>query len=159
MKPQTSYTQVGYFMIISMIAGFIILIASFFFAKIENPNERWLFLVAALLMAIPMFIFYKLRIEIDDYKITMIIGSGLIKKEYQLNEIKSCIPVKNSIFTGIGIRKIPHGWLYNVNGNKAIELAFNGKSSKIRIGCNQPDEVCRDIIERMNRLAERKHQY
>lgn len=159
MKAQTSYSQTGYFLIAAMIAGFLILIASFFFAETENPYEQWFFLLAALLMVVPLMLFYKLTIDIDDIKITMFFGSGLIKKEYLISEIKSCIPVKNSIFYGYGIRKIPHGWLYNVQGIKGIELTFKNRNQKIRIGCKEPDVVCRDIIDRINHLAVRKNRF
>jgi hypothetical protein len=155
MKPQKTYTQIGYFLIISIIVGFLILIASFIFAEPEKPNERWLFLLSAFLLALPMLAFYKLDVIIDDYKVTLIMGIGIFKKEFNLNEIISCVPVKNSIFYGIGIRRIPHGWLYNVNGRKAIELTFKDRKNKIRIGADRPDEVCRDIIDRLNRIAER----
>jgi hypothetical protein len=71
----------------------------------------------------------------------------LIKKKYSLDEIKSCKPVKNSPLTGFGIRMISNGWLYNVSGLGAIELAFKNKKSIVRIGTDNPEIVSKTINE------------
>lgn len=36
---------------------------------------------------------------------------------------------------------LPSGWLFNVSGLKAIELRFKHKTSVVRIGTNNPDEI------------------
>jgi hypothetical protein len=56
-------------------------------------------------------------------------------------DIQSCKAVRNNPLSGIGIRMIPGGWLYNVSGLKAIELTFKNKKSKVRIGTDKPGEI------------------
>jgi len=68
-------------------------------------------------------------------------GIGLITREYELSQIKSCKPVRNSPFDGIGIRKIQGGWLYNVTGTEALEISFKNKKQIVRIGTNKSEEV------------------
>jgi hypothetical protein len=69
------------------------------------------------------------------------LGIGLISKSYKIEDLSSCIPITNSAINGIGIRKLPGGWLFNVSGQKAIEIRFKHKTSVIRIGTNNPDEI------------------
>lgn len=52
-----------------------------------------------------LLIFYKLTIIIDDTHLTFIMGIGLIRKSYFLPDIERCIPVRNSVWWGIGIRR------------------------------------------------------
>ena len=93
-----------------------------------------------------LLFFYKLTICIDSKKVSFQLGVGWFGRSYPLSEIKSCKPVRNSIFYGIGIRLIPGGWLYNVSGFKAIELKFHNRRKVVRIGTDKPEEVA-DLVE------------
>lgn len=62
-----------------------------------------------------------------------------------ISDIQSCKSVHNNPIYGIGIRKIPKGWLYNVSGLRAIELSFKNQKSIVRIGTNQPDKIAEEI--------------
>ena len=72
-------------------------------------------------------------------------GMGLIKKTYQLSDIKSCTPIKNNIINGWGIRRILGGWLYNVSGFQAIEIRFKNNPKVIRIGTDKPEEIVEEV--------------
>jgi len=98
-----------------------------------------------LIFLVCLLIFYKLTISVDENYVGFCLGTGLIKKKYPVSEIKSCRAVKNSPFTGIGIRKISNGWLYNVSGLNAIELTFRNNDSVLRIGTDKPDEISQII--------------
>jgi len=102
----------------------------------------------ALIMIICLLIFYKLTIYIDNANLRFKLGIGLISKKYLISDIKSCKPVRNNPLSGIGIRKIPGGWLYNVSGLNAIELTFKNQKSIVRVGTNQPDDIA-EVISRM----------
>jgi hypothetical protein len=102
----------------------------------------------ALTFFICLLVFYKLTITIDTTHLSFSFGIGLFSKKYFITDIKSCKPVKNNPFYGIGIRLIPDGWLYNVSGLQAIELTFRNRKSKIRIGTNRPEEIA-SLINKM----------
>jgi hypothetical protein len=52
--------------------------------------------------------------------------------------------VRNRWYYGWGIRITPRGWLYNVSGLDAVELALkNGKC--VRIGSDEPHALARAI--------------
>lgn len=104
----------------------------------------------ALIMIICLLIFYKLTIYIDGTYIRFKLGIGLIAKKFLISDIQICKSVRNNPLSGIGIRKIPKGWLYNVSGLKSIELTFKNQKSIVRIGTNQPDEIS-EVINRMIR--------
>jgi len=113
------------------------------------PALVLLFVIVTFLVC--LLIFYKLTIEIDDTHLSFRLGTGLINKKYALKDIESCVPVKNSAIYGVGIRMIPDGWLYNVSGQYAVELAFKNKKSKIRIGTDKPEEVAETINKLLNK--------
>jgi hypothetical protein len=92
-------------------------------------------------MAICLLIFYKLTIYLNDSSISFKLGIGLITRKYMVTDIQSCKAVRNDPLTGIGIRIIAGGWLYNVSGLNAIELTFKNQKSKVRIGTDKPDEI------------------
>jgi hypothetical protein len=77
-------------------------------------------------------------------------GIGLVSRKYRIEEIKSCKAVKNPILAGVGIRLISNGWLYNVSGSYAVELAFKNRKSIVRIGTDQPEKVAEEINRLIN---------
>ena len=80
----------------------------------------------------------------------------MIGKSYNLSEIESCKPVKNSFLYGWGFHKIPKGWLYNVSGFNAVELIFKNTGKRIRIGTNKPDEITEIITGLMNLYSDQE---
>jgi hypothetical protein len=98
-----------------------------------------------LCLIVGLLFFYKLTIIINNEYVSFKFGFGWYGKNYKISEIKSCKPVRNSFLYGIGIRKIYNGWLYNVSGLSAIELAFKNKKGVVRIGTNKPNDIAQYI--------------
>jgi len=142
------FTQFGTFSVITMLPILFIILIMIFTIGLKDPVQGSIFIFVGVTFLICLLLFYKLTICIDDTFITISLGIGLITKKYPLSDIKSCKPVRNSPFYGIGIRMIPNGWLYNVSGLGAIELTFKNKKSVIRIGSNDPGNVS-GIISRI----------
>lgn len=120
-------------------------------ADIHGP-ETFIFMIVDLTLLTALLIFYKLTILIDNTTLSFKMGIGLIGKSYKISDIKSCTPVRNSLFLGFGIKMLWNGWLYNVSGLQAIELHFYSKDSIVRIGTNQPDEISKVV----NALLEKR---
>jgi len=93
------------------------------------------------LMLVCVLTFYKIVIEVGENQISFKLGIGLLKRTYQINDLTSCTPVRCSLMSGFGIRRIANGWLYNISGLDAIELRFEDKRNIIRIGTNKSDEI------------------
>jgi hypothetical protein len=134
-------------MIPILIFSLIILIISGFEDMILVSTFGFL----ALTMVICLLIFYKLTIYLSDTSISFKLGIGLITRKYLIAEIQSCKAVRNDPLSGIGIRMIPGGWLYNVSGLRAVELTFKNKKSKVRIGTDKPDEIT-EILSKMIKI-------
>ncbi len=119
---------------------FIVIILSVAVLVLYNdPDFRSNILTMAIL-AILLLMFYKLTIEVTDEVIKFSFGIGVIKGSYKLSEVKNCKSLKYTPL-GWGIRYRPGVILYNVSGNKAIELEIKDKKRKVWIGTNSPDEL------------------
>lgn len=104
----------------------------------------------ALSLIICLLTFFKITITIDEEYISFSLGIGIVRKKYPLHTIANCKPVLNSVFTGIGIRMLTNGWLYNVSGRKAVELSFRDRKHVVRIGTDKPEAVAAEISRRLN---------
>jgi hypothetical protein len=133
------HTQFGYIMVGLNMAVFLIVVL-FMPHRLPWPV---LPLVVAVLVLITL-VFGWLTVAIRQGRLTLRFGIGLIRKSFPISEIRSCRPVRNSWAYGWGIRMTPHGWLYNVSGLDAVEIALaDGK--KVRVGTDEPDALCRAI--------------
>lgn len=143
-----TYTQTGTFSIVVFLSVTVFSIVMLLISGFDEPVHVVVIGFVILTMAICLLIFYKLTITIDDTHLSFKMGIGLIRKSYPLSDIESCIPVRNSLLWGIGIRMIPAGWLYNVSGLYAIELTFKGSKKKVRIGSDQAEEIAGIVTEK-----------
>ncbi len=91
-------------------------------------------LVAALGM------FCCLTVEIDGRQLRCFFGPGLIRRTIAVHEIVSAQPVRNRWYCGWGIRMTSTGWMFNVSGLDAVELAL-ASGSRFRIGTDRPIEM------------------
>jgi hypothetical protein len=145
---QKKYTQFGTFSVIALGSALIFCIAIMIIIGFNDLAPVGIMGFVVLTLLICLLIFYKLIKTIDDTYISFSLGTGLIAKKYLISDIKSCNSVSNNLIYGIGIRKIPGGWLYNVTGLRAIEIKFKNSKSIVRIGTNHPDEIA-EIISKM----------
>lgn len=137
-----SHTQIGYLMMI--IIGAIIIIG---LSAIQSSETALLGLI--LVMIAVLALFHSLTVLIDDEKIEVKFGFGIIRKSFPIKMITSCRAVKNPWYYGWGIRYIPGGWLFNVSGYDAIEIIMNNKK-RYRIGTDEPEELERIINDIIN---------
>ena len=139
------YTQFGTFSVIVLCSALIFCVVIMIFAGFSGsaPTVAVGFVIITLLLC--LLIFYKLTVTIDDTYLRFSMGIGLVSKKYLISDIESCRPVSNSIIYGVGIRKIPKGWLFNVSGIKAVEIKLKNSKSIVRIGTDRPDEIAETI--------------
>jgi len=147
------YTQFGAFTVIALSSALIFCIVIMIITGLNDLAPIGIMGFVVMTLLICLLIFYKLTITIDDTYIRFSLGTGLIAKKYLISDIQSCKSVSNNLIYGIGIRKIPKGWLYNVTGLKAIEIKFKNSKSIVRIGTNHPDEIA-EIISKMIKIGQ-----
>ena len=125
-------TQFGwiFFIVIVIIAGVVIY---------QNQNLQAT-IILLMICVILLLLFYKLTITVSEEYVKFSFGIGLIKGKYNLKDIARCQPI-HYIPLGWGIRLRPGVILFNVSGNKAIELEIKNKNRKVWIGTNVPQEI------------------
>ena len=96
-------------------------------------------------------LFYGMTTKIDDERIVISLGIGLIKETIEINEIRSMDIVKNPWYVGWGVRLIPNGTLYNAAGLESLELKFKGTKEVIRIGTKNPTQLRSEISRRLTK--------
>jgi hypothetical protein len=96
-------------------------------------------LVAAILL-VTLILFASLTVEVTDTEVRLSFGLGVIRKSFQVDEIRDVSVVKNPWYYGWGIHMTPHGWLFNVAGPDAVELTFDS-GNKVRIGSDEPSRL------------------
>ena len=129
------HTQVGYLIIVVMVAVMVMI-----GIILANAGIDWIAIGVLILIAVLLVLFSSLTVVIWEEELEVRFGPGLIHKRFKLNEIESCRAVKNHWYNGWGIRLIPHGILYNVSGFHAVEIKLR-TGKQYRIGTDVPQEL------------------
>ena len=136
------HTQFGTVIVITTVA--VMSLAAAWLAG--TATIAWLILGSLVVL---LALFFSLTVEIDAEHLRIRFGIGLIRKRFPLDQIDTCRPVRNSWIYGWGIRLTPHGWLYNVSGQEAVELKM--KSGKTcRIGTDEPEVLAAALQEALD---------
>ena len=102
-------------------------------------------LVLAAVFALLLALFYRLETRVEDTHLRLRFGVGIVSLSFPLSDIRSCQPVENKWYHGWGIHLTPNGWLYNIRGLSAVELAFSD-GHLCRVGTDDPAGLCRAIV-------------
>ena len=119
-----------------------VLVGSIAFIAIQSAQVGWhpvTVAVTAILLAC-LALFHSLTVEVSGERLALRFGVGLVVRRIPLAEIRGAAPVRNPWYYGWGVRLTPHGWLYNVSGLDAVELALAG-GRRVRIGTDRPREL------------------
>lgn len=106
--------------------------------------SNWIALTVFGMLVICAILFASLTVTVNNNFVEIRFGVGVVRRKFTLEEIKSCAVVRNRWWYGWGIRKISKGWLFNVSGLDAVELAMrNGRV--YRIGTDEPQKLSETI--------------
>jgi hypothetical protein len=145
------HTQFGTAVVVSLLIGIgvTVLLST---QSGPSPVLYWIVTPVLIILAVCIFLFFSLTVEIDEEMLRFRFGIGLIRKSIPLGQIVSAEPVRNRWIYGWGIHMTPHGWLYNVSGMMAVQVTLtNGKS--LRIGTDEPQRLA-DAINRAREKAQ-----
>lgn len=93
-----------------------------------------------LVLLLCAFLFWKLTIKIDNEKLRVSFGPGLVRKTVPVADIVACESIRTRWWWGWGIHLTPYGWLYNVAGFDAVVITMrNGR--RFCLGTDQPAEL------------------
>ena len=139
MSTSYSHSQFGTLVVATIIPVMVLLLAIYVMTGFL-PFLPFVFVAFLLLTAL----FYRLEVEVTRELVVVRFGVGLVRKTFATADIVGALPVRNKWWYGFGIRLTPHGWLFNVSGLDAVEIAMRcGKH--YRIGTNEPVALARAV--------------
>ena len=104
------------------------------------------YLVLTGLLLLILLLFYKLTIRVEHSVVHLIYGIGLIHLKLPRRKIMGLRCTTNPFYYGFGIRIIPGGMLYNIEGRDAVEIRYDQEGKDIvRIGCKDCAGLMRAI--------------
>lgn len=106
---------------------------------------------ALVILGLILILFYKLDVQVTEQAVKFKFGIGLIRRSIPLDQVINAKAVKNSLWSGWGIRVGARFTLYNVSGFDAIELTLKGKKRKVRIGTEVPEKLSHYINRQLAR--------
>ncbi|MFH1145836.1 MAG: hypothetical protein V1707_02635 [bacterium] len=149
------HTQIGYLMLIVLIAVLVLFAWMYITASAEPPSyySGTNFAITAI-MALILFIlasFTTLATSIDENYLRIKFGYGIFRKKFAASEIASVAQVKNHWYYGWGIRLWfwPRMWIFNVSGFDAVEIRMKN-GTIYRIGTDEPEKLETAIKQAIN---------
>ena len=97
-----------------------------------------------------LFLFHSLIIEVNKTYLRIKFGPGLFRKKIRVADIEDCKPVKHDWWNSFGIRINSEYIFYNVTGSDAVEITLKNKKRKVRIGTDEPEQVCKALQQVTN---------
>ena len=102
------------------------------------------FVVTAPLLALVCALFGSLTVKVKDGFLIWYFGVGFWKKKVDLTCINTVEKVRNKGWWGWGIRYYGAGWLYNVSGLRAVEVALDS-GERFRVGTDEPESLLKSL--------------
>jgi hypothetical protein len=135
MTKRYEHTQVGYVIIVSLVAAMVLISII-----LANEGFNWIAIAVLIVLAVALLLFPSLTVVISEEELEARFGPGLIRKRFKLNDIESCQAVKSPWYYGWGIRVTPRGMLFRVSGFHTVEIKLRtGKG--FLIGTDVPQEL------------------
>ena len=106
----------------------------------ESPTAGWLFVTFVAAIVALTFWFSRLVVTVENDEIKVAFGLGKPHRVIQLSEVRDVRQVRNNWIQGWGVRKISHGWMYNVWGLDAVELEMV-PGEIFRVGTDEPEQL------------------
>jgi hypothetical protein len=132
---------------------FILIIIGIYYLYSSQLGNKPLPLIPMIFLECTFFfillLFYGLTITLTDEVLKISFGIGVIRKSIKLENIKSTEVVRNPWYYGLGIKFIPNGMLYNVQGLNAVELTFKNERKIVRIGSPECNILKMEIDKRL----------
>ena len=136
-----------------LLALMIPLIALEVYLFVTGAGDRpltltWFILISGLLL-LTWLLFFGMTTEVSNETIIVSFGLGLIRKRIPISRVASAESVRSPWYYGWGIRLIPNGMMYNIDGLESVELRFKDSRRIFRIGSKRPNDLKREIVARI----------
>jgi hypothetical protein len=139
MSPHYRHTQVGWVTIGSILGGGLLLLV--LLAGIRELPGAW---IAVLPLLLAGLLFATLTVEVKASELRVRYTAGVIRRRLALADVRGVRAVRNPWYYGWGIHKLRGGWIWNVSGFEAVELALVD-GSVWRVGTDEPEALARAV--------------
>ncbi|MBX2989799.1 MAG: hypothetical protein KF749_01380 [Bacteroidetes bacterium] len=139
MATRYEHTQIGMVMVGMLALG--IFCATFWMIYL---GFSWIGLIALVALDASLMLFSTLTVRIENRILLISFGPGVIRKAFDLNQVRECFVVLTPTHHGFGIRWMPESWLYNVPGTHAVDLTMKN-GTHYRIGTDAPEDLAQAI--------------
>jgi len=143
MTKRYEHTQVGYFIIVAVVAT---MVAIGVILAIAGVN--WIAIAVLVLLAVVLVLFPSLTVVIQGEELLVQFGPGVVRKRFQLSEIESCQAVEKPWYYGWGIRITTQGMMLRVSGFHAVHITLR-TGRQYLIGTDVPQELEEAIRQAM----------
>jgi hypothetical protein len=106
-------------------------------AAIAWQTGQWPAVAVLVFLIAVAIMFSSLTVEVEGNELRWRFGPGWWTWRIAIDDIESVAAVRNKWWNGLGIRKGPGFWLYNVAGLDAVELRLRSGEVR-RIGTDDP---------------------
>lgn len=142
------HTQVGW-----LILGVIVLADAIAVVAVVLAGVPWVALLVVASTAILGLLFGWLTSAVDDERLSVQFGVGVIHRSWRLEQIATSQVVRTPWWVGWGIRYMPGRTVYSVSGLDAVEFeTVEGKT--YRIGTDDPEGLRAALSARLEGQAD-----
>jgi len=139
--PGYRHTQVGWAVV--AICGIVALVvAAALVNEVTKGRMAWTDVqvwIGPAVLGVAAALFGRQTVEIDSGTLRWYFGPGIWTNEVHLVDIQSVRTFTYSPLAGYGIRWTRRGWLYNVSGTHAVEIATT--DTTFAIGTDEPERL------------------
>ena len=107
--------------------------------------------MAALSLLLPLLMFHCLAVRVTTEDVGVSLGIGLVRRTVPVAESESVQAIRTRWYNGWGIKKVRHGWLFNVSGFDAVELGLTRKR-RLLVGTDEPKKLLAAIEAAMEQV-------
>lgn len=134
------HTQIGAVQVWASVFAIVIIALSVLYI-----GDYWFSYAAIVFLGLTLLLFGSLTILVSRADLEIRFGAfGIVKRIVPLDTITAVTIVKTPWYYGWGIRWTPDGPLYNVAGDRGVEVTLNG-GTRFRIGTDEPDALAKAI--------------
>lgn len=119
----------------------VLLVVSLFFYPL-------LLLPFLVIIGFVLWMFSTLKVTVGQGVVAWRFRGGIPTKELQLTRIATAEAVRIPWWYGIGIRRAPEGWLYNLRGGTAVKITERGGKVTF-LGSDDPEALVAAIHSRL----------
>jgi hypothetical protein len=135
------HRQVGWKLLAGTAVG---LALALWLAATLSPSTRaaapWALAALFGVLALAILMFATLTVEVDEARIRVKFGIGLIRRTVDLSDVAGCELLRIRSWWGWGLHWTPGGWLYNIGGREAVRVMIVRERAVI-IGTDDADRL------------------